>query len=365
MENYKLTLSNTKIILSDNIDDLGTFKESIDYIIDTFVGNKEERNIKITLVDNVEADIFNTIIKPLVDYFMESLYYSETNSVYVPYFLLHVETTKQSYNEEQLLFLEENLVGLTQCFSDALSDEYRDLLMNVCPACNLKLIITPDNADHLFEIINGLTDFYHLCFDLDWIRCEDLDLSITKEQLDLYGKYITEAFDAYEVPLVSLNIDNAFCKLTIAYDAQSQGEYRTSPLSTWYYREGVGSLGDCTILNGNIYLNQCCLEDVFKIGSVYEDLDSAVVDTIVNTESYSCNLCDECYMQRICNNGNAGINYMLGQEFNVMNSVYCQWTSLMLSLAHDITTHFDAEQNNDLFKAYFTGATQRGVKLEY
>lgn len=364
----KLILSNTKIVLGSDESALVQHKEAIDYIIDTFMSNREERDIKIYLVDNVEGvDIFNTIIQPLVTYYIELITSESYMSLY-PYFTLYVETNKTSYTQEQLEFLRDNDVFLIQVISSMPSVEYLAPLSQIYPGANIKFLIDSDNVNNLFELITtfGGGGFYNLSFDIDWEKYSYPDFNVLEQQLNQYKDFIINMFENYTIPPIALNFDNAFCKLIIAHSEQQNDNYRTSAISSFSCREGVGSLGDCIIKNNSIYLNKYCMNsNVFKIGEVYDDIDFAIINSIQSEETYSYTMCEKCYLNRICNNGNPGINYMFEQSYNKMNSSYCQWQSLLMSVCYDIIKYFDADQSNGLFKSYFTGVSQRGVRVEY
>lgn len=368
MDNYKLIFSNPKIILSDNKSDLNNFKEAIDYIMDTFMSNREERDIKIYLVDNVEdLNIFENIIKPLVNYYLELLGPEKYASL-IPYFSLFIETNKTVYTQEQLEFLKNNGVFLVQVISTMPSVDYLALLAQIYPGANIKFLINENNVSNLFELISTFCSggFYNLSFDIDWENYSSPDFSIIEQQLTQYKDFIINAFENYTVPPVALNFENALCKLIITHSEQQNDNYRTSAISSFSCREGTGSLGDYIIKNNNIYLNKYCMDNnTFKIGGVYDDIDFTIIDSIRYTENYSYDMCNNCYLNRICNNGNPGINYMFEQSYNKMNTAYCQWQNLIVSLCYEIIKHFDIDQNNGLFKTYFTGIAQRGIRVEY
>lgn len=368
MADFKLILSNTKIVLENDESRLSSYKEAIDYILDVFMSNREQRDIKIYLVDKVEdADIFETIIKPLVEYYVD-LIQSESYITFSPYFTLYVETNKQTYTAEQFQFLNSNYVYMVQEFTDIPDQSYiPNLGMYYLDSYN-KIIINNDNANSIYEVINYLVSvgFYNLLLEIDWNNCDNIDFDNLKSQLDQYRDLIIQGFEQYTVPILALNIDNAFCKLYIAHHDCESESYRTSPISTFAYREGTGSLGDYTIKDGNMYLNKYCLDiDTFKLGTVYDDLNLTTVETIQAEAMYSCDKCSTCYLNQICNNGNPGINYLITQNYNTMPNAYCTWQNMMMTLAKEIIDYFEETQTNDLFKSYFTGATQRGVKVEY
>lgn len=368
MNDFRFVLSNTKIILSDDETDLENLKDSINFVFDVFMSNNEMQDIKIYLVDNVEdAEIFATIIQPLVEHYLE-LVGPNQYSALRPYVSLYIETTKTNYTLAQLEYLKNNGIFFMQTVSSVPTEEYLASMAQTYPAANIKFVINQDNVGNLFEIMSVFLGggFYNITFDIDWENYSTPDFCIIEEQLNLYRDYIINAFESYTVPPIALRIENALCKVLIAYYEQQNDTYRTSMISTFSCREGVGGLGDYIIKNGGIYLNKYCLNDgVFKVGQVYGSLDVTAISSIQSTESYNCDMCDKCYCNRICNNGNPGINYLLTQSYNTMDSAYCQWENLLLSVAYNIIQYFDKEQSNELFKSYMTGLAQRGVRIEY
>lgn len=366
MATERLILSNTKIILNSNTSELERWKNDIDYIFDDCIEHEDSHNVKIYLVDELEnEDIFETVIEPLVNHFVEKLY-SETYSSLIPHFMLYVATNKETYTADQLAFLDDNMVMLAQTFTDMPNATYLEHLSRKCSGAYIRFVINSTNEDRLVEMFQSVYHLYNLYLDVDWTDCDSIDFDIVRGQLEQYRDIIIADFDSMTTPLVPLNIENAWCKLILAHYAQSNDIHRTSPISQFSNREGTGNLGEYIIKDHIIYLNPYGVGDELgRICAVGETPDLSITNTIQTCVGVSLDRCSSCYLNHICNNGNPWINYLLTGEYNRMSECYCEWENMIMALSYDIICHFDIDQTNDLFKTYVTGATKRGIRIGY
>lgn len=360
-----IILSNTKIVLSNDVSHLEQLQQSIDYVINAFIQNDEQRNIKLYLVDECEENIFDSIIVPLVEHYTNKLY-SDDFSFVMPYFMMYVETNKQSYTEQQLKWLDECMVGFVQTIDTMPNQEYVNQLHEACPDCLIKLRLNSNNYQQVLELFNSISEFYTVRFEMDWDNCHDVDFDELFELLTQYTDIAIDMFEDSSIPLVANNLINGMCLLVMAYHAQESDVYRTLPISQIENRVGTGHLGDYYIQDGCLYLNPYTLgHEENKIGTINGSSIVHVSDLIAQESKYECDQCNSCYLNRICNNANPWINMLHSGTYNQMSINHCKWENMWLELASRMVSHFDVAQDNDLFRICFSGFVKRGVRFEY
>lgn len=330
---------------------LETAKDAARFLIDNAKAEGGKRRPEINFFGGEPMLMFDSVIKPLVEYVHNELGENMRFSITTNGTLLNDERIRfmQRHKFGMLLSMDGNkpVQDTNRPYADG-SGSFTILnsivpkVLAAWPGTTFRMTAIPESCGGTFDSImwaaaQGFNNFFVVPNVFEpW---DEEKRAVLADEMRKYVDYYVESKKTGVKPILFSTFEQAFNDIKQIELAEARGDYRALPKCKSQGKCGLGMSRFASIHpNGNIYACQEMTsnegdESIFYIGSIYSGVENSRREYLA--ESFDSMLawgdeCSTCEYDRICDGGCVANNYMITGRLNALPEVYCWWRRLLL-----------------------------------